>query len=369
MKMTGMVAALLTVISVTGCVSSNKESMDDRYEPVAGPSIQIEQTETDLGVIGADQSEVVGEIFFFNNGDKPLVVNKVTGPCNCFKGYTGDKLLQPSEGGVLEVKFDKSKIPAGDVKRQAIIETNDPRNRKATVYFNFTVDRDPQQEQIRLLKSELKYIRQDVQAIRRDMAKLVKAADSGVVKNVPKSRPKPDTTVYDIEIGASAVLGDVDAEVTIVEFSDFECPYCVREYTKLKDILKKYPGKVKLVFKHFPLDMNKKARPVHAAAELAKQQGGGELFWRMHDMIMNEPKKLEPSDLRVHAQALGMDLVKFDQTLSDQDKINALLKDDIAAAKKCNVTGTPSIFINGLRQLDRSVAGYSKRIDQILGEK
>jgi protein-disulfide isomerase len=115
----------------------------------------------------------------------------------------------------------------------------------------------------------------------------------------------------------------------------------------------------------FITHFHKKAKPAHAATELANTQGGSELFWKMHDMIIAEPKKLEISDFRQYAQTLNMDLVQFDNTLNDETKINVLLKADITEAKKCKVTGTPTIFINGLKLVDRSIAGYKSRIDEI----
>ncbi len=332
---------------------------------VSGPSIEVVETEIDLGTIPYGQSEIVGEIFFFNIGDKPLQVKKVTGSCDCYMGYSGDKLLKPEEGGVLEVRFDKNKIPAGKVKRRVSVNTNDPVNGEQEVRFVFSVQRDPADEQIRLLKTELSSVRKELKAIHRDLNKVLKLVEGG---STAKARRKADTTVYDIEIGTSPVLGPDDAPVTIVEFVDFQCPYCVREYPKIKQILDKYPDDVKLVFKHFPLGSHKKARPVHAAAQLAHIQGDSELFWKMHDMIMAEPKKVDISDLREHAESLNMDLVKFDEYLADESKIDGLLRADITEAQKCKVRGTPTVFINGLKLADRSINGYKARIDKILAK-
>ena len=133
--------------------------------------------------------------------------------------------------------------------------------------------------------------------------------------------------------------------------------------------MQEYPDKIKLVFKHFPLDMHKKAKPVHSAAELANIQGGSELFWKMHDKIVAEPKKLDISDLRKHAETLGLNLTRFDEYLADEGKINDLLEADISIAKKCKVRGTPTVFINGLKAANRSIDGYRSRVDDILGVK
>jgi len=215
-------------------------------------------------------------------------------------------------------------------------------------------------EQIRILRTELAVIRRELGALRRDVAKL---------RSARATRPAADTTIYDIALGSSPVLGRPDAPVIIVEFADFQCPYCVREYPKLKAIMKAYPDNVKVVFKHFPLAMHKKAGPVHAAAELARIQGGSELFWKMHDMIMAKPRKADVSDLREYAKSLNLDLTKFDEIMADADRINALLSTDLSEARKCKVRGTPTVFINGLKLADRSINGYKARIDQILAKR
>ena len=361
MKKLRIVISLLAICGIVNGVSAEENTPN--VKSGSGAVIEVVETEIDLGIIQQEQNEIIGEIFFLNSGDKPLLIRKVTGPCACFAGYSGDKFLQPEDGGVLEVKFDKSKIPAGDVKRLAVIETNDPKNEKVKVYFSFHVERDPRDEEIRILKNELSAIRKDVQVIRRDIAKVLAAISND--KPVPKKKPV-DTTVYDIAVGSSPILGAKDAPVTITVFADFQCPYSVREYPKLKEVAQKYPDKVKVIFKHFPLHFHKKARPAHAAAELAKTQGGSELFWKMHDMIIAEPKKLDISDFRQYAQTLNMDLAQFDDTMADGAKIDLLLKSDLTEAKKCKVRGTPSVFINGLKLADRSIAGYSSRIDSIL---
>ena len=200
-----------------------------------------------------------------------------------------------------------------------------------------------------------------IPAVRKVLTKL--DADT---KATAKAKKEPDTTVYDINIGSSPVLGPKDAPVTIVEFVDLQCPYCVREYPKIKRVLKKYPDEVRVVFKHYPLGFHKQAKGAHAAVELAKLEGGNEAFWKMHDMIMAHPKNLEISDLRGYAESLDLDMAKFDEVVSDPKKIDQLLAVDLAEAKKCKVTGTPTVMINGLKMDGRSLQAYDTRIDEIL---
>lgn len=180
-----------------------------------------------------------------------------------------------------------------------------------------------------------------------------------------KNVPDPNT-IYDIAVGASPVRGADDAPVTIVEFADMQCSFCIREWPKLRQILDEYPEKVRLVFKHFPLSIHKKAKPAHAALELALREGGGETFWKMHDLIVSSPTKLDPSDLRVYAKSLKLDMGAFDAVLADRTKINELIGPALLEARKYGVRGTPTVFINGRRLTSRTMAAYKARIDQIL---
>jgi protein-disulfide isomerase len=185
-----------------------------------------------------------------------------------------------------------------------------------------------------------------------------------------KSAPHPaDKRIYNINLESSASLGPQDAPVSIVEFGDFQCPYCVREFPKIQQIFQEYPKEVRFVLKHYPLGFHKKAPPAHAAAELARREQGPKAFWKMHDLILAQPKKLDTTDLRNYAQSLDLDLQQFDALMADQSKFNELLNADREEAKKCNVRGTPTVFINGVKLASRFLEGYKTRINQILNNE
>lgn len=179
-------------------------------------------------------------------------------------------------------------------------------------------------------------------------------------------RRPDDTMVCDVQIGGSPVLGKDDAPVTITAFMDFQCPFSVREYPKLNQVLAEYPDDALLVFKHRPSSFHTKAPPAHAAAQLALQDGGPEAFWKMHDLIMENPSKLDIGTLRGYAETLKLDLDVFDRTLVDKAAIDKLLEIDLAEAKRCNVNATPTIVINGLKLADRSLESYRLRISTLL---
>lgn len=149
------------------------------------------------------------------------------------------------------------------------------------------------------------------------------------------------------------MLGNPKAKVTIVEFSDFQCPYCRTffedTYGKLK---KEYidTGKVRLVFRNFPLSFHSMAKPAALAAQCAQEQNK---FWQYHDALFVEQAKkgqgtisFSATDLKTWAQGIGLNIQQFSQCL-DSQKYSAKIDADIAAAGTAGVNGTPSFFING----------------------
>ncbi len=150
-----------------------------------------------------------------------------------------------------------------------------------------------------------------------------------------------------------AVLGSADATVTIVEFSDFQCPFCRTFFTDTyHQLIKEYidTGKVKLVFRHFPLPFHTAASPAALATLCAKDQGK---FWQLHDAIFTEQKKLgegtvsfTAEDIAAWAKGLGLNMVEFNQCVKE-NRYSAQITADITAGTAAGVNGTPSFFVNG----------------------
>jgi protein-disulfide isomerase len=138
--------------------------------------------------------------------------------------------------------------------------------------------------------------------------------------------------------------GPENAKVTIVEFSDFQCPFCSRAHDTVEQVMQTYAGKVRLVFRQFPLEFHKNAPKAAEAALCANEQGK---FWEYHDVLFKNQQKLEVPDLKEHAGTLGLDGAKFGQCL-DSGKFTAGVKEDQAAGQKVGVNGTPAFFINGV---------------------
>ena len=222
------------------------------------------------------------------------------------------------------------------------------------------------QAELTAIRTELKAVRADLQKVLAELKAVKTAQAKAPAPQKRQQRPK-DTTIYDIDLSGSPIRGPQDAKVTIVEYASFACGWCIREAPVIKEVMETYPNDVRWVFKHFP--MWDKAKPAHAAAALAYKQKGNEGFWKMHDLMIGEPKKLDVADLRKHAETLGMDLAEFDGVMADSDQMAALADKDTAKGKTYNVRGTPGVFINGLRLSPRKLENYKARIDEILQGK
>jgi protein-disulfide isomerase len=138
-------------------------------------------------------------------------------------------------------------------------------------------------------------------------------------------------------------LGAKDAPITMVEFGDFQCPFCRASENAVKEVRAKYGDKVRLVYMDFPLGIHQHAMDAANAARCAGEQ---DKFWQYHDAMFADQSKLAPADLKASAAKLGLDAKKFDACL-DKTKYQPQINQDMAEATKLGVTGTPTFFING----------------------
>jgi len=138
--------------------------------------------------------------------------------------------------------------------------------------------------------------------------------------------------------------GPSSAPVTIVEFSDFQCPYCARVGPTLDQILERYPDQVRIVFRHLPLPFHSEARLAAQASFCAERAG---LFWEYHDQLFANQRAMERSQLIDYANLLELDPEDF-ETCLDSPEAQARVEADLAAAEALGATGTPAFFINGI---------------------
>ena len=152
----------------------------------------------------------------------------------------------------------------------------------------------------------------------------------------------------EINVDDDPMMGDANAPVTIVEFSDFECPFCGKFYSEtLRQLKNEYidTGKVKLIYRDFPLDFHQNAQKAAEAAECADDQ---EKFWEMHDVIFENQRSLSVSSLKQFAGQIGLDTGEFNSCL-DSGKHSGEVQNDFREGASYGVSGTPSFFINGIQ--------------------
>jgi protein-disulfide isomerase len=141
----------------------------------------------------------------------------------------------------------------------------------------------------------------------------------------------------------SPALGSSSAPIELVEFSDFQCPFCYRAHPTVKQVLSTYGSKIRFVYRNYPLPNHPNARPAAEAAQCANEQGQ---FWPYHDRLFADQTKLGDNDLKASAAALGLDAGKFNACF-DSHKYKARVDADMQAGNEAGVNGTPAFFING----------------------
>jgi predicted DsbA family dithiol-disulfide isomerase len=146
-----------------------------------------------------------------------------------------------------------------------------------------------------------------------------------------------------IEVGDAPARGKETAPVTIVEFSDFQCPFCARARPAVNRVREVYGDKVRFAFRHFPLNFHPQAEKAGEAVACAREQGR---FWEMHDRLWANPGKLQPAELKEHAAAIGLDAAAFGQCL-DSGRYAGLVRKDVELGARYGVSGTPAFFVNG----------------------
>ncbi len=158
--------------------------------------------------------------------------------------------------------------------------------------------------------------------------------------------PSPTVDVKDLAAGDAYTMGPKNAPVTIVEFSDFQCPYCNRGGKNMKEAAKQFGDKVRVVFKHYPLPFHKQAPDAAKAAMAAGEQGK---FWQMHDQLFANQRRLKEDGIFDElAKELGLNMAKFKKDFQNPE-YDKIIKQDMAQGQKVGVRGTPAFFINGTR--------------------
>lgn len=209
---------------------------------------------------------------------------------------------------------------------------------------------------------ELKKNQKDILAKLEALATDVKAVAS---RPAVPARPDQDPNkVYDIPVGDSPVKGPKDAKVKIVEFSDYQCPFCSQADSLIAQVLEKNPD-VAFVYKQFPLtSIHPQAMGASKAALAAGKQGK---YWEYHELLFKNQRQLSPEKFKEFAQQLGLDVAKWERDMNSKevaDQVSAEMQQATAA----DVRGTPTIFVNGKRAMSRTPEAFQLMIDQAKGK-
>jgi protein-disulfide isomerase len=157
--------------------------------------------------------------------------------------------------------------------------------------------------------------------------------------------PQPNNAEVPPITADDHIKGNENAKVTLIEYSDFQCPYCARHYQTIKKIFDEYGDKVRLVYRHFPLSFHPEAQKAAEASECAAEQGK---FWEMHDAIFeaNLAGTMSVTKWKEEAKKLGLNTKKFNDCL-DSGKYANKVSNQMAGGSAAGVQGTPATFVNG----------------------
>jgi protein-disulfide isomerase len=161
-------------------------------------------------------------------------------------------------------------------------------------------------------------------------------------------------------------LGPSHAPVTLVEYGDFECPNCKQAAPAVKLLLQRFPGRVRLVWRNFPLEeVHPHALQAALAAEVTAGQGK---FWPMHDLLFDNQRHLKPPQLRGYAERLELDMVRYDADMADTAYLQRV-REDIESGRASGVRATPTFYVNGVIQdVSAGLQSLFERVEAQLGK-
>jgi len=229
----------------------------------------------------------------------------------------------------------------------------------------FIVDRQIPKEQV---NAEIKdRIKQFI-----EMEQRKNAVDKWLAEQVNKSSvevylQKPARPVFDVNVVDAPFKGGSDAKVTIVEYSDFQCPFCSKASKTIGELEQKYGKKIKIAYKNFPLPFHTQAKLAAEGAMCANEQDV-KLFWKMHDAMFADQTKLERDNLIATAKKIGAKEADFAKCL-DAHKYQAKVEEDVKQGQELAIKSTPTFFINGkLLSGALPIETFSEVIDEELAK-
>lgn len=198
-------------------------------------------------------------------------------------------------------------------------------------------------------QARLDQLEKDFNQVKEEFEVLKYALDKrGISLEAAKAEMEADNKVWDIPVDESPVFGNTtNPKLTIVEFTEFQCPYCSRIAPTMKDLMDKHPGEIKFIYKNFPLSFHANAKPAAAAAIAAQKQGK---FWEYRYALAPHSRELGDSIYVAVAKEVGLNIEQFEKDRVLDDAMNARIQKDFDLGVKVGVQGTPNFYINGKRQ-------------------
>ena len=184
----------------------------------------------------------------------------------------------------------------------------------------------------------------------------------------PPAPPSEDyNKVFTIDLAHSPIRGNPKAQVTIVEFVDFQCPFCQRFHAPLLEVLKAYPKQVNYILKNFPLPFHPQARPAAKAALAAGEQGK---YWEMADLLLESGGNLNEEKFKESAKELKLNTDQFMKDYKEKDATwEERINQDMTLGGQVDVRGTPTFYINGRKTTARDVNAFKAEIEKILNQQ
>ena len=198
-------------------------------------------------------------------------------------------------------------------------------------------------------QARLDSLEKDFNVLKEEFEVIKYALDKrGISLEQARAEMEADNKVWDIPDEDSPVFGNAkNPKLTIVEFTEFQCPYCSRIAPVMKELNEKYPDKIKFVYKHFPLSFHSNAKAAAASAIAAQKQGK---FWEFRYALAPHSRELSDSTYLAIAKEIGLDVEKFKKDMVLDSAMEARIDKDFQLGVKVGVQGTPNFYINGKRQ-------------------
>jgi len=192
--------------------------------------------------------------------------------------------------------------------------------------------------------ASLDQVRQPIRAyLTQERAQLAREQYLDKLKTKTAVRVRLEPPRQNVSAANGPAKGPSSAPIELIEFSDFQCPFCQRANPTVDQVLSTYGDKIHFVYRHFPLPSHPNARPAAEAAQCAAEQGK---FWPFHDRLFANPSRLSDADLKQQAADVGVDAAKFNACV-DSHKYQSLVDTDLRDGEAAGVNGTPAFFING----------------------